>query len=157
LIIANTAGKPIHFSAEGLRLLFLGTNPRSGPGVASSPSTVLPAAVVQHCISLSRIFLDDASPAAPTCRHSNIWGDFTFRAQWLDQNNPGSDLIGIIVTHKVPLPLMLTRSVQRFPLSRRQAERLGISAHTAKQHGRWICNKLDVHNRTELVSKILSA
>jgi DNA-binding CsgD family transcriptional regulator len=35
------------------------------------------------------------------------------------------------------------------------AERLGISRHTAKQHGRWIYNKLDVHNRAELVSKIL--
>jgi DNA-binding CsgD family transcriptional regulator len=140
--------------------------------MASSPSTVLPAAVVQHCISFSRIFSDDLSPSAPTCRYSNIWGDFTFRAQWLDQNNPGSDLIGIIVSHEVPLPLRLTRNVQRLPLSRRQAEvcvlmatgasneeiavRLGISRHTAKQHGRWIYDKLDVHNRTELVSKILS-
>jgi DNA-binding CsgD family transcriptional regulator len=36
------------------------------------------------------------------------------------------------------------------------AERLGISRHTAKEHGRWIYNKLDVHNRAELASKILS-
>ena len=34
------------------------------------------------------------------------------------------------------------------------AERLGISWHTAKEHGRSIYNKLDVHNRTELVGKI---
>lgn len=171
LIIANTAGKPIHFSAEGRRLLFLATNPRIGPAAVISPSTILPAAVAQLCISLSRIFSGDASPSAPTYRHSNVWGDFTFRAQWLDQGNPGSELIGIIVTHKVPLPLRLTRSVQRLPLSRRQAEvcllmatgassaeiaeRLGISRHTAKEHGRWVYNKLDVRNRTELVSKIL--
>ena len=36
------------------------------------------------------------------------------------------------------------------------AARLGISRHTAKEHGRWIYNKLDVHNRTELVSKLLA-
>ena len=64
------------------------------------------------------------------------------------------------------------RSVKRLPLSRRQAqvcmlmasgasnekiaEQLGISAHTAIAHGRWIYNKLDVHNRAELVSKLLS-
>ena len=37
------------------------------------------------------------------------------------------------------------------------AERLGISRHTANEHGRWIYNKLDVHNRTELVNKVLYA
>jgi DNA-binding CsgD family transcriptional regulator len=36
------------------------------------------------------------------------------------------------------------------------ADRLGISRHTSNEHGRWIFSKLDVHNRTELVSKILS-
>jgi DNA-binding CsgD family transcriptional regulator len=36
------------------------------------------------------------------------------------------------------------------------AQRLGISRHTAKEHGRWIYNKLDVHNRAELVAKLLS-
>ncbi len=36
------------------------------------------------------------------------------------------------------------------------ADRLGISKHTAITHGRWIYTKLDVHNRAELVSKLLS-
>jgi len=62
--------------------------------------------------------------------------------------------------------------VEKLPLSRRQAEvcvllatgasnekvaeRLGISKLTAIEHARWIYNKLDVHSRGELVSKILS-
>jgi len=86
--------------------------------------------------------------------------------------NPTSGLIGITISHKVPLPIRLMRSVQKLPLSRRQAEvcvlmatgasnevvaeRLGISAHTVNEHGRWIYNKLDVHSRAELVSKLLS-
>ena len=32
----------------------------------------------------------------------------------------------------------------------------GISKHTANEHARWIYNKLDVHSRSELVSKMLS-
>ena len=36
------------------------------------------------------------------------------------------------------------------------AEQLGISKHTAIAHGRWIYEKLGVHNRAELVSKLLS-
>jgi DNA-binding CsgD family transcriptional regulator len=172
LIIANRAGKPLYFSAEGRRLLYLATSPRSMPGTVVSRSAVLPTPVARLCQSLSRIFSDDASASAPTYQHSNAWGGFTFRAQWLDHDHPASGLIGITVSHEVPLPIKLMRSVQKLPLSRRQAEvcvlmasgmshekiaeRLGISKHTANEHGRWIYNKLDVHSRAELMSKMLS-
>jgi DNA-binding CsgD family transcriptional regulator len=173
LIIANTAGKPIYLSAEGRRLLFLATNPRSVSDTLVSRPAVLPTPVAKLCRSLSRIFSDDASAAAPMCHHANVWGGFTFRAQWLDRDDPGSGLIGLTISHQVPLPIRLTRSVQKLPLSRRQsevcvllatgasneaiAERLGISRHTANEHGRWIYNKLDVHNRAELVNRLLSS
>jgi DNA-binding CsgD family transcriptional regulator len=102
----------------------------------------------------------------------NVWGGFTFRAEWLSRDDVATGLIGITVRHKVPLPIKLMRNTQSLPLSRRQAEvcvlmatgasndmiaeRLGISKHTANEHGRWIYNKLDVHSRAELVSKLLS-
>ncbi len=168
LIIATSAGKPVYFSAEGRRLLFLAASPRT----VVKPSAALPAPVVQLCRNLTRIFSNDASAAAPTYHHANLWGGFTFRAQWLHQEDPGSGLIGITISRKLPLPIKLMRSVRSLPLSRRQAEvcvwmatgasnetiaeRLGISRHTANEHSRWIYNKLDVHNRAELVSKLLS-
>ena len=113
-------------------------------------------------------------PAAPApsyhCR--NIWGGFNFRAQWLEGIEAASGLIAITVGHQEPLPIRLIRNAERLPLSRRQAEicvlmaagfshekiaeRLGISHHTVNEHGRWIYNKLDVHNRVELVNKVLS-
>jgi DNA-binding CsgD family transcriptional regulator len=37
------------------------------------------------------------------------------------------------------------------------AQKLGISKHTAIAHSRWIYNKLDVHNRAELINKLLCA
>ncbi len=68
--------------------------------------------------------------------------------------------------------MKLVRRVGELPLSSREsevcllmaygesneeiAERLGISRHTAIAHGRWIYNKLDVHNRAELVQKLLT-
>jgi DNA-binding CsgD family transcriptional regulator len=172
LIIADATGKPVYFSAEGLRLLFLATSPRRAPGISVSRSPGLPAAVTQLCRNLSRIFSDDASAAAPIHHHANIWGGFTFRASWLDRDDGASRLIAITVSHRVPLPIRLARGSAKLPLSRRQTEvcllmatgasnetigeRLGISKHTANEHARWIYNKLDVHSRAELVSKILS-
>ena len=170
LIIANSVGKPVYFSAEGRRLLFLAASPQT----IAARSAVLPAPVAQLCRNLSRIFSNDASAAdAPIHYHVNVWGGFTFRAHWLHQEQPGSGLIGITISRKIPVPIRLLRSVQKLSLSRRQAEvcvwmangasnqmvseRLGISRHTANEHARWIYNKLDVHNRAELVSKLLSA
>ena len=172
LIIADTAGKPVHLSPEGRRLLFLAIDPRSGMGTMVKRPAALPAPIVQLCVSLSQIFAEDVSASPPTWHHSNVWGGFTFRAQWLGDDEPASGLIGITISHKVPLPIRLLRSVERLPLGRRQAqvcmlmaggasnekiaEQLGISKHTAIAHGRWIYEKLGVHNRAELVSKLLS-
>ena len=173
VIIANPAGEPAHLSKEARRLLFLATHPHVAPGVAVSRAPTLPGPVVRICQSLSRASDGDAFASAPVYHHSNVWGGFRFRAEWLDGNDPASGLIAITVTHQEPLPLVLTRNVERLLLTRRQAEvcvlmatgyshekiaeRLGISKHTAKEHGRWIYNTLDVHNRAELVSKILRA
>src|SRR5262249_28345394 len=71
-----------------------------------------------------------------------------------------------------PLPIRLMRSIEHLSLSPRRAEvcalmangasveniarRLGISTHTAVAHSRWIYDKLNVHTRTELLSKLLA-
>ena len=172
LIVADRAGKMISFSAQGGQLLFLATHERVAPGATLGRSIVLPPPVVKLCRDLSRIFADDPTALAPTYHHRNAWGGFQFRAHWLDRSDPDSGLIGITVSHEEPLPIKLMRRVGELPLSPRQAEvcmlmatgasnekiadRLGISRHTAIAHGRWIYNKLDVHNRTELVNKLLS-
>ena len=172
LIVADRAGKVISFSAEGGQLLFLAMNDRVAPGATFGRSIVLPPQVVKLCRDLSRIFAGDASASAPTCHHRNAWGGFQFRAHWLDRSEPDSGLIGITISHREPLPVKLVRRVGDLPLTRRQAqvcllmasgasndtiaERIGISKHTAVAHGRWIYHKLDVHNRAELVSKLLN-
>lgn len=171
LIIANAEGKPVYMSPEGRRLLFLAANPRSAHRGKASFSTALPAPVIRLCQRLARIFSDDAVDGAPIHRHANIWGGFVFRAEWLE--GAGSGLVGITISHQAPMPLRLHREVAKLGLSPRQtqvcvlmasgasneaiAERLGISPHTANEHGRWIFNKLDVHSRAELMRKVLFA
>ena len=172
LIVADRAGKVISFSPEGGQLLFLAMHESVAPGAALGPSVVLPPQVVKLCRDLSRIFADDPTASAPTYHHRNAWGGFQFRAHWLDRSDPDSGLIGITVNHKEPLTVKLIRHIGEVPLNGREAEvclhmasgasneaiadRLGISKHTAIAHGRWIYNKLDVHNRAELVSKLLT-
>ena len=172
LIIADRAGKIVSFSPQGGQLLFLAMHDRVALGAAFGQSIVLPPPVVKLCRDLSRIFAGDSMAAAPTWHHRNAWGGFQFRAHWLDRSNPNSGLIGITVDHKEPLTVRLVRRVGELPLNGREAEvclhlangasneaiadRLGISKHTAITHGRWIYSKLDVHNRAELVSKLLA-
>ena len=119
LVITDQEGRLVDLSAKG--------------GVSSFmrpiPTTLWPArrslCRLRWCGCeefVRNFFADDGSVSAPIYDHSNVWGRFTFRAEWLDQGAPGSGLIAIIITHKVPLPIRLTRNVKKLPLSRRQAE-----------------------------------
>ena len=170
--MANTEGRLIHFSSEGRRLLFLATHPRVAPNTDYSRVDMLPVPLVRLCNDLARVFTDNPSASAPVYCCRNVWGVFTFHAQWLEGPEAVAGLIGITISHQEPMPIRLMRSIERLSLSPRRAEvcllmangasiekiaeRLGISKHTAIAHGPWIYNKLDVHNRSELVSKLLS-
>jgi DNA-binding CsgD family transcriptional regulator len=137
-----------------------------------SGTDALPSPLVQLCRDLDRVFLNDLSASAPAYSCRNVWGGFSFRAHWLEGAGSSSGLIGITISHQEPLPVRLAQSIEHFRLSRRQAEvcllmamgasiervaeRLGISKHTAVAHGRGVYAELDVHNRAELVTKLLA-
>jgi len=171
LIVADPAGKPLYLSTGGRTLLFLATHPRIAPSTAFSRSAKLPPPVARLCQNLARVFAEDSSASAPAYYHRNVWGGFRFAARWLEGADSKSGLIGITVNHQEPLQVRLVRRVGELPLSPRQAQvcllmttgasnemiadQLGISKHTAIAHGRWIYNKLDVGNRSELLSRVV--
>ena len=173
LVIADREGTPVYFSTEGRRLLFRATHPNLLSGTGSIQWNVLPAPLKRICRDLSRVFSGDDIASAPAYHHRNVLGGFTFRAHRLHGEDPACGLIGITVTHQEPVPVKLVRRIGEMPLSPRQAEvcmlishgldynkiaeQLGISKHTAIAHSRWIYNKLDVHNRSELVNLLLYA
>ena len=110
--------------------------------------------------------------AAPSGVVRNAWGRFVFRAYWLHRQNDTADTIGISIRRQEPLPLKLARNIKQLPLSSKQAEvcllmatgrsynqiaeRSGIKRNTAISHGREIYARLGVHNREQLVSRVLA-
>jgi DNA-binding CsgD family transcriptional regulator len=171
LIIADGEGKPLYFSEAGRQLLFRAMYPLLSPTSSSMKWDMLPPRLTQLCRDLGRVLAGTDIAEAPAYHHRNVRGGFTFRAHRLRGDDAASGLIGITVTHHVPKAVKLVQRIGEMPFSRRQAEvcmllangldymaiasRLGISKHTAIAHGRWVYNKLDVHNRTELVNRLL--
>lgn len=171
MIVVNRDGRLISFSTTAHRLLILATNLRIQSMRSIRPQK-LPPAVVALCRNLTEVHAGKPDTSAPVIRHRNIWGQFTFRAYWLDSAALGEGHIGITVTREEPLPLRLWRGTRGLPLSRRQSEvalllaqghtyadiarRLDITRNTAITHSRWVYNKLNVHNTTALRNKLLS-
>jgi DNA-binding CsgD family transcriptional regulator len=168
VLIADRKGRIVYSSVDGRDLLLLSGH----PNVASvRDAALLPPALVKLCRNLDQVF--HGGEGSPPVHHlRNIWGGFRFRAHWLDGSTADSGLVCITVTHEEPVPLRMMRAIRFLPLSARQAEvafllatgesneaiaeRLGITRNTAIAHGRWVYNKLDVHNRAELVNRLLS-
>jgi DNA-binding CsgD family transcriptional regulator len=134
---------------------------------------VIPA-LVRLCQALQGVFNGDPHTARPPMwHHGNPWGHFTFRAYWLEPAKPGTEgLIGITVQLQESVLLQCLRRMQEVRLSAREAEvglwllrgyttqkiveRLYISVHTVIDHLRNLYEKLDVHGREELITKLLN-
>lgn len=103
---------------------------------------------------------------------SAMSGEGLYFAPELPENPAILPSLRVVTVHREePLPVKLIRQTEKLPLSQRQtqicllmagghtypaiARRIGISEHTAVTHSRQIYAKFDVHNRSELVLKLL--
>ncbi len=172
LVIVDRTGKIQHISAEGQKLLFLATNPRNTPRTAVCGSVQLPAQIIDLCRNLAAVFEGkEGISSTPAYRICNPWGGFVFRAYWLDHSDPLDSLIGITIKHQIPMIIKVIERMERFSLSRRQmqiclmlvrgysdadiARNTSMATNTVITHNRRIYDKLNVHNRVELVNKLL--
>ena len=114
----------------------------------------------------------DCVPPAIEVRNGR--GLFTFRAHWLmsEEDRTGAHAC-ILVNHAEPLPLRLMRGLAALPLSPAQksvalliarehsrraiAHELGVSDGTVKDYARLIYRRLGVHDRHQLMAKLLDA
>ena len=112
--------------------------------------------------------------APPIVEVRNGRGLFTFRAHWLmgEEASTGAHVC-ILVSHAEPLQLRLMRGLAALPLSATQksvalliareqsrkavARELGVSEGTVKDYARLIYRKLGVHDRHQLMAKLLAA
>ena len=172
LIVADVDGNPLYLSLSGRELFLRVTHPRMGVGAGPVRQNELPPQVRLICRRLGRIMAGEEEDASPVWQTRNIWGGFTFRANLLSGEAPGSRVIGIRITHQEPAGVRLVKCIGDLPLSRRQSEiclelaqggsyegmseKFGISKHTAIAHSRAIYDTMGVHSRAELRARLLT-
>jgi DNA-binding CsgD family transcriptional regulator len=172
MIILNARGETQHLSEEGKRLLFLASYPAiSRQSLLGTENDAVPAALKQITQHLQAIFGGKDAPP-PVWHIENCWGRFAFRAFWLDAER-GTDpgLIGVTVQQQELLPLKLLGQLVDLGLSDQQkhvilmladgasysqiAEQLSITTNTANYHVKQIYDRMQVHNRNDLLNKVL--
>lgn len=172
VIVADRAGVVLYASRRARALLFYAMHPQVAPGKVGAHVGALPPAVRCLCDALVAVFEGRDPRGPPTCEIVNGWGRFTFRAHWLESAETPSALIGITVSHLEPLPLRLMRRMIDLPLTPRQmhaclltasglsaratAGHMEVSEHTAIAYRRQVYARMDVHNRSELLGKLLA-
>ena len=168
--LVDDAGRLSYQCNTAKRLFYLATHPQIHLSTPR-PGTSLAPLFKKLAGELSTIARgQEASP--PVYRMQNPWGRFVFRAYRLEDTLDGHNkLMLITIEHQEPLPLRLLRGLSTLPLSTKEreacfwlaqghshievAEHLGVQPCTAKQYTDAAYHKLDVHNRTALLQKIM--
>jgi DNA-binding CsgD family transcriptional regulator len=175
MLIFDRGGKLQFASNRARQILFMYTSPGAPQAQAVAAEFQGLPEIKRLCARLSASLNDSAHGIGPPVwRHENPWGRFVFRAYWLDSTvRSESALIGITLQHDVPLPLKLRRHAKRLGLSPKQvrvcsllasgcsndeiAKQMGITHSTVIDHVRKLFDKLEVHNRNALLSKIMDS
>jgi DNA-binding CsgD family transcriptional regulator len=172
LLILDREGRLLQASSQGRRLLFLAACPRiCGDALAALRSDV-PAPLADLCVNLGRVFAGE--PAPPPALHvRNAWGDFDFRAYWMDGAPGASDAtIGVTVCHHECAPIALLRAMKALPLSSTQkavilmlargdsqqeiARQMNVSLNTTHYHVKQIYEKLDAHDPADVMRHVFA-
>jgi DNA-binding CsgD family transcriptional regulator len=172
LVILNARGEIIETCPHGGRLIFFAMHPQiSASVVLSADNESTPAVLRRLCAQVTDVMRGLAVPP-PVAQVQNAWGRFLFRAYQM-QSKPGEDVrIGVTVQHQQPVELKLLSAMQVTRLSPQQkevamllasdlshqqiAEKLNVSLNTANYHIRQVYDKLDVHDRNEMLYKLLA-
>lgn len=172
MMVMDSLGEMLYLSESAKQLLTLALYPSIPMGIRNNVDEVTPK-LVKLCRNLNAIFQGKDVAAPPSWCHVNGRGRFVFRAYWLDKQNrePGG-LIGMTVEHQEPLKLKILRGLRGLPLSPTQkevalllaqglssdkiGERLHIKPCTLKDHIGKIFIKLDIHQREEVLPKLLA-
>jgi DNA-binding CsgD family transcriptional regulator len=169
-VVVDRAGRVRHLSPQARALLFYAFHDDVARAGAQTPD--LPPRVARLATMLARVFDGEPAPAPPVHVQHSRWGQFVFRAHWLDGLGAEPPLVCIRVTRREPLTLRLLRRMDRLPLSGRQievavylatgltygamAERMGVSTATAVYHAQELFNKFGVASRAELQARLMA-
>jgi DNA-binding CsgD family transcriptional regulator len=167
IIIADHAGRVLHLSPDGHRLLLMALVPRWAPSAAARMRLDSLPEIAHLCQTLCAACVDALPRAPPVLRRRNGWGEFVLRAYSLSPTNleamPG--LIGIIVERREAL-----RKIELLDLTAREKElslllarghdtadavqAMGVSKSTVITHRRSLYHKLGVESRSALIGRL---
>jgi DNA-binding CsgD family transcriptional regulator len=159
-------GKVQYISTSASQLLLMAQT--QGVLSASSQSSFLPVELMAISQRLTDIGTPKAHVPVPALQVRNRWGQFIFRAMWLDGlSEQSNSLISINIWRQEPLAVSVVRGFQRSPLSPKQRDvalrlvigrtaeeivhELSISITTYKDHLRKIYEKLGITKRSDLI------
>ncbi len=172
MIVCNRAGKVLYMSRLGEDLLFLASHASVSPDRWSWYSDQEAAGLVSY---LCQKLIDSNSSTTAAAGTSDVlqnnWGRFCFHVDWLQPIfSQHEQRIGITLQRQVPLALRLAEAIHAMPLSPRQkqvcqlmsygcsnqsiADRMKLSAYTIADYVKAIYEKLEVHNRDELLDRL---
>ncbi|TPQ29825.1 hypothetical protein C2U68_00530 [Methylomonas koyamae] len=171
MLVMDTQGKTVFQSPEATRLLELARYPRLLRDMRGQDRLL--AKLAELCRNLLGIYRGEDAPP-PSFSHHAATGQYLFKAYWLNGcGDQPERLIGVTVEYRQPLTLKLLRALRDQPLSPAQREvalllaqgepfekigqRLHIKMTTVRDHIGKIYTKLNIHQREELLPKLLAA
>lgn len=169
IVIADRAGRLVHATERGRRLLLLST------GCALGPRTfTLAGSVSQQLLRAVCVAGAGHGAAAMQMSRETVWGRFVLRGYWLDDEMQSDGaLVGVHIMRNQPACLRFVNAMSALPLSPQQREialmiargstnrdiamRLSVSVNTVAYHIKQLFYKLHVHDRAELLATINGA
>jgi DNA-binding CsgD family transcriptional regulator len=166
LIVVNTSGKLVYQDSNATKLLLMARYPSSVTlknGFLSNRE--LSVVYIELARRLRQVF--NGLPAKPPSAYViNVWGEFQFKAYWLDNSQTSESLIGIHIELKEPLEVKAARFLSVLSPVQQQicgrvlngkksmaiAQELNIRLSTVKDHLRKAYIKMNVGNSAELLA-----
>lgn len=177
LLILDEFCSPLHISPRAQQLLFLSMYPEVKKGRISlvDDELVIPNEIEVLVNKLREEPLSDQSLShySPTWTVKNSWGSFCFQANWFQRAADNKErLIAITAQYLEPSLYQVMSLCDNLNFTWRQTEiitellkgmthsgisnKLDISVYTVTDHVKNIFKKLDIHNRSQLFSSLLS-
>ncbi len=176
LLIFDEMSRLQHANPQGRKLMFLATHPDVKKGIPFPMDRLpIPDEIKLLVQKLREEFNDDLfAYQAPKWEINNPWGSFIFQANWFQRTvNEDKGLIAVSVQYQEPALYRVMMQCHALNFTGRQteviselikglsydavADKLHVSAHTVKDHVKKIYEKLEIHNRGELLPALLSA
>ena len=174
MITLERYGAMRHCSSAARRLLLYITLDSVNRGTMALQDSAIHVLMRELSQQLSAMLMrrEDIALAPPAKVVNNRWGRFVLRAYWLTDDVQAPDaLIGVQIGRQEPMVLQLSQAMQRLSLSPQQKEvglllaqgksnpeiagALGVSLNTANYHVKQLFTRLNTHERTEVVPKLL--